>query len=360
MGRLLVIGIDGFDADCLARNIAELPSLRRLAERGTFSKVRSVFPPDSDSAWGTVYTGLTPSEHGILHMENPLVKSARLSTQLLPNDILRGKTLWDYASTLGLRCAVIFPHLGFPAWSVNGLMIGRSTLRDGFSVSGELPRTNMLLPEHNTLKSFPRRGREGMFLDNALSRIDAEAELFSELFRSDEWDLFFCYSSTLDLVEHFLWGLPPNGVMTSCGEYITQAYRACDAMVARVSAELRQGDDLLVVSDHGHGARPKNAFKIQSYIRDSMRGHDSSPDDRLPFRTPRLGRMIAISAVSLLSHVDLRDLLHRLITRMPGLAPAFARMAQQHDVKGISLALGSPIKSYSSGNDSRHVDWTAR
>ena len=70
--KVAVIGIDGFDPVLFERFRGELPTLDRIAREGVFSPLRSVVPPDSVPAWCSIYTGLTPPEHGILHSFNYL------------------------------------------------------------------------------------------------------------------------------------------------------------------------------------------------------------------------------------------------------------------------------------------------
>ena len=64
---LIIIGIDGMDAELTRRYMADgtLPNLRALAERGEFVEMQTTFPPQSPVAWSAFITGKTSSEHGI-------------------------------------------------------------------------------------------------------------------------------------------------------------------------------------------------------------------------------------------------------------------------------------------------------
>lgn len=350
--RTVVLGIDGLDAEFLTQNLQHLPSLARVAQFSGIYSVSSVFPPDSDTAWATIYTGLTPAQHGILHMENPLIKSARLASSNPPSWSIRGRTLWDRASRTGLKCAVVFPHLGFPAWPIRGLMISRSSLREGFSVTGTLPRPDLLRPEHHTIKSFPRRGREDQFLEMALDRVTAEKELFTEVLDFDEWDFFFAYSSTLDLVEHFLWPSAGTPDAFDGGEYLRRAYQACDEMVSAFITRLRPEDRLFIVSDHGHGPRPATEFRLIAYLQDHVNQKpakkDKSPSRRARVRSNFLGFPLRI-LLQLMEPLDLRDPAHQILRRYPILGSLIARFGSPPQVSPFHLTLGSPIKAYSYG-----------
>ncbi len=350
--RTVIVGIDGLDAECLSRNLKYLPTFSRVAEKSGIQSVKSVFPPDSDSAWATIYTGLSPAQHGILHMENPLIKTARLASTIPPNVGILGRTFWDRAAKRGLRCAVIFPHLGYPAWPVNGLMISRSPVRDEFSIAGSLPRQDLLRPEHLALRSLPRHGRESEYLDEAFARVAAEGDLFVELLDADEWDLFFVYSSFLDLLEHFFWAPAGSFGGPDGGEYVRLAYRAYDDLLRGLVGNLRADDRLFVISDHGHGPRPPNEFGLVAYLRSDLYGgtsdlHDPMP--RLSHSPAQWPRILLRLLPRLMEHVDIRDLSHQLLRRFPWLGSALARLDSPGGASQISLVLASPIKSYSYG-----------
>lgn len=63
--KVLVLGFDGMDPAFIERHRERLPNLMRLAQRGGFSELETVMPPQSPVAWSTVITGMTPAGHGI-------------------------------------------------------------------------------------------------------------------------------------------------------------------------------------------------------------------------------------------------------------------------------------------------------
>src|SRR6266487_2353231 len=100
MTRVVMIGIDGLDADLLRVYGPSLPHIRQLMLESPFLELQSTFPPRADTAWASVYTGFNPSNHGIL-----LVNSLRGgSPDTLPNwNSLQGETFWDIAGQAGKR-----------------------------------------------------------------------------------------------------------------------------------------------------------------------------------------------------------------------------------------------------------------
>lgn len=65
--KMIVLGIDGLDPgityDLMRRG--QLPNLKKLAQRGTFTMMRTTIPPHSPVAWGSFITGADPGVYGI-------------------------------------------------------------------------------------------------------------------------------------------------------------------------------------------------------------------------------------------------------------------------------------------------------
>jgi predicted AlkP superfamily phosphohydrolase/phosphomutase len=128
--KVLFIGLDSVDINLLAKFEEYLPNLTKLKKTGQNVKIESVFPPDSDTAWATIYTSLNPAEHGIIEFVDPLEKSMKIQHVEKDNTPIKFKTFWDIAGNCGKKVCVITPHLCYPVWEVNGIMIGRSSVED--------------------------------------------------------------------------------------------------------------------------------------------------------------------------------------------------------------------------------------
>ena len=65
--RLIIVGFDGQDATLTDRLLAEgqLPNFKRLAERGTYRRLRTTYPSISPVAWSSFATGVHPAKHRI-------------------------------------------------------------------------------------------------------------------------------------------------------------------------------------------------------------------------------------------------------------------------------------------------------
>jgi predicted AlkP superfamily phosphohydrolase/phosphomutase len=65
--RVIVLGMDGLDPEVLQHFLQqeELPSFKRLASRGIFSRLGTTLPAVSPVAWATFQTGVNPGKHRI-------------------------------------------------------------------------------------------------------------------------------------------------------------------------------------------------------------------------------------------------------------------------------------------------------
>jgi len=180
----------------------EMPNLTRLCEMES----RSVFPPDSDTAWASIYTGVNPAKHGIVNFVDPIEKSYNIIHKEADKDAIEGNTFWDIASENGKKVCILYPHLAYPPWNVNGIMVSRSR------VTGQ---TQICPSSHNYIVNgaivppigLQRRdaSHTSKLIRQYVELLAWECDFFIKMKRESDWDLFFCYSSILDAIQHFFW-----------------------------------------------------------------------------------------------------------------------------------------------------------
>ncbi len=353
--KVLLLGIDALDHLILEELADDLPNFTTLRRNGTDLKVKSTFPPDSDTAWATISTGLNPAQHGVVRFVDPLEKSYQILNIGSSNEALKGKTFWDIIGQAGHDAHAIFPHLCYPVWSTPGVMVARgssvvdvqATVPD---VLDEYPNPDLLLG----VRGLPDSGVAALTRHSqklaALAQNDAEFAL--KLLKKLDWDVFFVYWSTLDAIGHFFWNYydpdDPGFVEGHPLQHIIpDTYKLYDGIVGNFLEAVDDNVTVIVMSDHGHGGRPFNLVNINEVLRQagflSARNFKTNPHLNLFEKSKRL-------AIRSVSRFGLGKIAGRILRNFPGLVQTFTRPTSINWDKTIAYASDmSGIKSYSYG-----------
>ena len=285
--RVLVIGIDSANfavLDPLFR-AGKMPHLQALFERGVGGRLRAVMPPFSPPVWTTIATGVRPAQHGIEGFTVPIPGDWR--SELVNSHNRRAPALWDVASAAGLPVGVFGWYASYPATEVNGTMIA-----DRAAISGLPGRTYpdslaTALEQRLTLVDAQHRTVEHLLApfdniqeDEAAALPVLEAEITEDqlifgmadsLLRHGEWRLGMVYVRATDSSQHLLWkyrvarshpriaaalwGEIDSGAIERRAATIDSIYAWTDAQVGRLVAAAGPEATVIVVSDHGGGAR---------------------------------------------------------------------------------------------------------
>jgi len=260
--KVLIIGIDGLDSILLEKWEDVLPNFKRLKDGEKQIKICPTFPIDSPSVWASIYTGLTPTNHEILSVDDYDVS------------LLRGRTFWDIASRHGKKVCIINPFLAYPAWQVKGVMVsgppfytksGASAYPDSILEKYTIPHMGGVLeryPVKNELRAFYERMRK-ITLN--------EADFGLKILKDYDWDLGFICFITLDGIEHFFWRYFDENDPTFPGnnpyeDAVKNFYQLYDEIVGEYT-KLIDYDFLIVLSDHGHGMRNIKLANINETLR---------------------------------------------------------------------------------------------
>ena len=270
--KLIILGIDGMDRDVVLNYKEHLPHLYGLMEKNGFPHLRSVFPANTTPAWSTIYTGLDPSEHGILNFINVGAKSNTYKPLVFDDSAFKGRTFWDVLNRQGVSCAVILPMNIKEGWEIRGLMITRP-YEGRISVYPE-SKEKLYAPRFDIL------GTEGKFTsekhlfalrDEFFAKVNEEMRLTRLALDNEDVDVLFSYFSTTDGIQHDFWRHcdPTHPEYPGPNEYenvIRDMYILMDRFVGEVM-EKQPNTPLLILSDHGHGARPVYTVRINELLR---------------------------------------------------------------------------------------------
>ncbi len=302
MSKVMVIGIDSLEPALLRRFEPDLPNFTRLRQESPQIELQCIFPPDSIPAWVSIHTGLNPAQHGLIHVFD-VFETQWQDILAIDPAAFQDRTFWDYASQAGKRVLVLFPFVAFPPWEVNGLMVGRAmddrrlaggaawqTERELRTCPPEAQEEYQLPPflkevsgKHPGYDNLAARTRE------AIEVIREKASLGLELSASNEWDLFFIFFGSLDVVQHSLWRYmdekdPTYPGPNSLQDLIRDTYKVLDDMVGQL-IDQHPDATVIVMSDHGHGMRPTRTVNINELLRQMgllrSKGHRWNPAPRV-------------------------------------------------------------------------------
>lgn len=257
MVRVVVIGIDGLDADLLRVYGPSLQNLRLLMLESPYLELQSCYPPDLAPSWASIYTGRNPAQHGILSIPAILSmqsssEQAGFSSPCLPE----GEMFWERASQAGKRVCIVNPLFADVASSLNdgngGMHIFPvwDSKEDGSGKKRHLAR--FCQSQHTITEQLTATGLE--------------------LLRSEPWDVFFIQFHALDAVQHLLWRYSDPGDPAYPGKNehsgrIRDCYALFDSVIGRFRAEMGDNCTLLVVSGYGHGRGCLHYLNLNEWLR---------------------------------------------------------------------------------------------
>ena len=275
MKKLFIIGIDGLDRKYVEENISNLPNFKKIIDKSPQVFSQSVFPPDSDTAWTTIYTGLNPAKHGVVDFVDPLerYKTNKKEYEYSNVKAFQGKTFWDVLSNNGKKVCVIYPHMATPCWAVNGCMININPETENMEFYPSNLNSTLKLDKIHVLKRIPRTKIEfRTYLDKKREIVVNEFELAKKMLTHDDWDLFFLYSSSLDTLMHIFWNYCDKEDPTYPGpnqfeDVIIELHKLYDKKVGEFLDSLDDDSEVLFISDHGHFRRPTKLLNINEILR---------------------------------------------------------------------------------------------
>lgn len=205
--KAIFLGLDGLDPRLTERFIAEgkMPNLKKLAESGSYHRLRTTYPALSPVAWSTFATGVNPAKHNIFDFLDrnlksylPQLSSARINK---PKRILhigryriptsgatvsllrKSKPFWKTLGEHGIGCTVLRIPITFPPEKFDGKMLSAMSTPDLKGTQGSFSQftTRVETATYENGSRYPLRrvknGFEGVIEGPQDSFIDGEPNL---------------------------------------------------------------------------------------------------------------------------------------------------------------------------------------
>jgi len=363
--KLVIIGIDSLDPTIIKSNLSVLPNFNRLYEGCSDLKLKSVFPVDTIPAWMSVYTGQNPGRHGIFYVYD-IFDSDLSDLTKIDIERLKGNTFWDYANESGKRCVLAFPILVYPPWKIDGVILSKSP-REKRINNIETRRNILSFPENiseefvkqNEMRDlwggYPGKKKLKSWSDSGKDIILNEAEITIRLLNEERCDLFFCYFSLLDIIQHRLWRFYDRSDPTfiksrELADVIPAYYKIIDEIVGKIIAASPNAIHM-ILSDHGHKMRPIKTLNINEHLRrKGFLGIRNAETSLLRLTKPYVRRII----LKLMDKLEIESLVLKLISKSKWLTKSAKGVYSSsdqinHTESRAFLSSFAGIKSYSHG-----------
>ncbi|WP_424003984.1 alkaline phosphatase family protein [Haloarcula salina] len=252
---LVVLGIDALDPELV--DSAAHPNLTLDAHRAIETIESAEGGPSTHELWPTIITGLTPPEHGItlddgVAWENPLLRfGSAAADYLLPSSLQTRLGAWLLNNTE--QDAFRIPATYYEDEGLSTVFDGREAAPIGIPNYVVDPdsedrehslRRNLgdLFERDLEAKGGHSSTDPALFYEQCLEMSMVRLARARRALRGGRYELVFAYTSGLDLIGHVAYEQP---------ELQDLAYDELDEFVGEVRDDLGDGDELLLVSDHG-------------------------------------------------------------------------------------------------------------
>ena len=251
---VVVFGIDALDPDIV--DPVDHPNLV-LDSHAAIETITSVAgEPSTHELWPTIITGLPPEEHGLklddgVAWENPLLRTgSTVADSVLPDAVQTRLGAWLLNNTD--EDAFRMPASYYEERGLSTLLDGEHRRAIGvpnYVVEDTEDREHQLRRQMGEL--FERDpdatgGHESAdpetFYEQCMEMAMVRTARVRRALRSRRHELVFGYTSGLDLIGHVSHDRPALQ---------ERAYRELDEVVGELRDDLREGDELVLVSDHG-------------------------------------------------------------------------------------------------------------
>lgn len=282
--KVLLIGWDAADWQILnpLLEAGEMPTLKRLMDRGVHGNIATLDPPFSPMLWTTVATGKTPDKHGVLNFTEPDPTVGGIRPVLSTSR--KSRALWNIFTNQGMKSNVVSWWPSHPVEPIDGVMVSDFYQKAVSTLDQPWPMRKGTVHPHeiaHDLSEF-RIHPEELTAAHVLPFIPKAAEIDQEkekhmtsllnilahtssvhaastyLQSNTDWDFQAVY---LDGIDHFCHAfmrfhppmLPkiPEELYDRYKDVIKGGYKFHDMMLERTLSLAGEDTTVILMSDHG-------------------------------------------------------------------------------------------------------------
>lgn len=248
--RLVVLGWDSATFDVIDPLIAQgrLPALASLIERGQRATLMSTWPPMTDCAWTSAFTGRNPGAHGIFG--SWYRAPGAYECRYFSSRDRKVPTVWEL--TNDVRWLVWNVPMSYPPVPIDGVMVAgygappTSRFCEPAGFQDELARR---WPLEDILDRAPHSSLD-RFLEDLIRGLEVQAEAFPWAARESAADCAVAVWPHVDRAQHFFWRF--RGTDNPLADAVDRVYEAMDRATQSALDAFPEAD-VMIVSDHGAG-----------------------------------------------------------------------------------------------------------
>ena len=272
--RVLVIGLDCADPHLVFDLwLDDLPTLKKLAQRGLWGRLESSIPCITVPAWMSMMTSKDPGQLGFYGFRNRgdfSYKDLSFATSLL----VKEPTVWDILGKSGKRSTLIGVPPAYPPKPVSGSLITcfltPSTQNEFTFPSSLKPEIQALVGDYMfDVKDFRTEDKDYL-LRQVYEMSDRRHKVVMHLLKKQDWDFFMFVEMGLDRMHHGFWRFMDaqhikHDPTSRHKDAIKNCYKHVDMQIAEVLTQVGDETTVLVVSDHG-AKRMDGGFCLNEWL----------------------------------------------------------------------------------------------
>lgn len=248
--RLIVLGWDSATFDVIDPLVDQgrLPVLANMIGTGWRAPLRSTWPPMTDCAWTSAFTGRDAGGHGIIG--SWYRAPGAYECRYFSSRDRRAPAIWEL--TENVRHLVWNVPMTFPPEAVDGAMVAGYGAPPGANIT-EPKDLHAGLTQRWELDDILDRAPHGSlekFLTDLERGLAVQAEALPWAIGETGADAVYAVWPHIDRAQHFFWQF--RGSQHPLADAVDRVYEAMDRATGAV-IEAFPNADVLIVSDHGAG-----------------------------------------------------------------------------------------------------------
>lgn len=247
--KLIVIGLDGASWLVLNRMIKRgiTPNLGKLKEKGCWGTLKSTIPPVTPTAWASIQTGVNPGKHGVFTFQVPDRKDKGLS--VVNGDSIQTETLFEFLDEEGLGTVLVNMPLSQPPRTddpnIGGMMARRKVYPSRLKEKYDFSDYQMSFYEDRDATDKVSN------LKAIYSNLKNNFPIVKELFKEEEWDLFFYLFSHTDWAQHEGGEFFFHDKNGRKADLVKKIFSLVDEKIGWFLKQVDEDTNLILLSDHG-------------------------------------------------------------------------------------------------------------